>query len=163
MPDARRAIKKPRTLQRDQTRFRSAQGQALITAGVYGKMRMVAWKNLPAAGRREAITEKEIPNPWRWLQVGYNCIHFITTFRFRYIHFVTNPVTDKKAINRNLQQPQRKNGAKSAVFSEQDSPRQPEIAPAILSPRILVGNPLPTPSPRLRRLPVRCAHSMARP
>ena len=29
--------KKPRTLQRDCPRLRSAQGQALITAGVYGK------------------------------------------------------------------------------------------------------------------------------
>ena len=36
-----------------------------------------------------------------------------------------------------------KDRAKSAVSAGQDSPRQPEIAPAILSPRILVGNPLP--------------------
>ena len=38
-----------------------------------------------------------------------------------------------------------KDRAKSAVSAGQDSARQPEIAPAILSPRILVGTLSPHP------------------
>ena len=39
-----------------------------------------------------------------------------------------------------------RDGVKNAVSAEQDSPRQPEIAPQFCRREILVGNPLPTPS-----------------
>ena len=55
-----------------------------------------------------------------------------------------------------------RDGEKNAVSAGQDSPRQPEIALHFCRREILVGNPLPMPSDAtLRRLLVRCAHSMA--